>query len=482
MNSKRIILALALPLCLTAAAQDTGGYENFRKQVLSDYGQFRRQVLDDYAQFLDKAWKDYETFRGKARFPDKPLHAPEAPNSDTTPFADVPSPQQPQPKPQPDTYVPPTPPVVSPSQPTISFKFYTATVRAASLTLPRLASTNEHDVSKLWSSLQNDNVYRTAKPYIELLRTGLRLNDWLTVVLIRKYSDAIYKDDSNSSILLSQYLLANMGYNVRLGRGRERLLLLVAFRQEVFDRPYVEVDGSRYYVFGKDTGLYNGEGFGAISTCELPKNSSLGKAVNLVLENPALPSGLPNGSSGNFNVTDGTISVKGSVADMPLSVATDYPQTDVPVYATSCLSQSFRKNILEQIAPQIAGLSEKDAVDRLLHFVQYAFKYKTDTDQFGYEKPFFVEENFLYPYNDCEDRAVLFAFLVRNLLHLDVHLLYYPNHEATAVKFTDKNLRGDGYIYKDGSRYLICDPTFLGATAGMCMPQYEGTSPQVELW
>ena len=44
---------------------------------------------------------------------------------------------------------------------------------------------------------------------------------------------------------------------------------------------------------------------------------------------------------------------------------------------------------------------------------------------------------FYYPYCDCEDRSVLYSYLVRNLLKLDVVLLDYPNHIATAVCFNE---------------------------------------------
>ena len=98
-----------------------------------------------------------------------------------------------------------------------------------------------------------------------------------------------------------------------------------------------------------------------------------------------------------------------------------------------------------------------------------------------YEKPYFIEENFYYPKNDCEDRAVFYAFLIRNLLGLDVHLVHFPGHECTAVCFGTENVIGSGYRY-EGKTYIICDPTYIGANIGQCMPQYEGMEPKVELW
>jgi len=97
--------------------------------------------------------------------------------------------------------------------------------------------------------------------------------------------------------------------------------------------------------------------------------------------------------------------------------------------------------------------------------VQYAFAYQTDTQQFGYERPFFGDETFFYPACDCEDRAILYSILVRELLGLEVVLLHYPQHLATAVHFNE-TIQGD-YLMIDGKKFLICDPTFLGASVGM---------------
>lgn len=120
----------------------------------------------------------------------------------------------------------------------------------------------------------------------------------------------------------------------------------------------------------------------------------------------------------------------------------------------------------------VQGKSAYDAVATLLHYMHFGFDYATDDDQFGYEKPFFCEENFYYPRNDCEDRSILFSRLVRNLLGLEVVLLDYPNHIATAVCFPDGNVGGD-YYEVEGRRYVVCDPTYIGAGIGMAQPAYK---------
>ncbi len=105
-----------------------------------------------------------------------------------------------------------------------------------------------------------------------------------------------------------------------------------------------------------------------------------------------------------------------------------------------------------------------------LHFVQYATGYETDLEQFGYQKFFFPEEDLHYGYTDCADRAIFFSYLVKNLLGLKVIGLEYPDHLSTAVEFTTE-VSGD-YVMYGNEKYIICDPTYIGAPIGEAMPKY----------
>ena len=133
-------------------------------------------------------------------------------------------------------------------------------------------------------------------------------------------------------------------------------------------------------------------------------------------------------------------------------------------------------NITDTIVDE-KGKSQKDAANILIDFVQTAFEYQTDDVQFGYERPLFADETFFYPYSDCEDRSILFSILVQDLLGLDVVLLNYPGHLATAVHFTE-DIAGD-YMTIDNKKYLVCDPTYIGASIGDAMPKYKTVSAKV---
>ena len=122
-------------------------------------------------------------------------------------------------------------------------------------------------------------------------------------------------------------------------------------------------------------------------------------------------------------------------------------------------------------------MSQEDAANLLINFVQTAFRYMTDDEQWGYERPFFPEETLYYPYSDCEDRSILYARLVRELLGLDVVFLHYPGHLATAVCF-EEDVQGD-HIVLDDKKYIVCDPTYINATIGMQMPTMNGCEVKI---
>jgi hypothetical protein len=110
----------------------------------------------------------------------------------------------------------------------------------------------------------------------------------------------------------------------------------------------------------------------------------------------------------------------------------------------------------------------------LLLCTQTAFAYHTYKEQFNYEKGFFPEETFFYPYSDCEDRTILFSYLVKHILGLEVVGIKYSDHMAAAVKLSThpKNSQWDGFMYKN-SYYTIADPTYMNANIGMTMPTYK---------
>ena len=300
------------------------------------------------------------------------------------------------------------------------------------------------------------------------LKKDLRLNDWGVFLFVRDVSNALCAD-ANASVVMQQFLLNELGYKSKMARraDRDQMLLFVATDCKMYGRPYFTKDGLNYYNLTSD------------ETCQFymcQEDSPKAKSnIDMQITNaPLLNSGMVNSVHKNGA---GTVAVS---VDVPKSLMLFYksmPQCDYSVYVNAKVNPAVADILLSSLAPIVEGKSETEAANLLINFVQTGFKYATDQEQFGYEKPFFVEELFYYPYCDCEDRAVLYSYLVRNLLKLDVVLLDYPNHIATAVCFNE-NVSGD-FVTVEGKKYIVCDPTYIGASIGKAMPQFKRVAAKV---
>lgn len=482
---KKIIVFILLSWTGLAKGQDVNtDYQSFRKELLNDYQKYRKGVLDDYADYLAGIWKEFQLFQGiKRDETPKPVVVPNVEDIPTNPVPQT----LPDPKvtPKEEPQLPEKTPIIKPIEPTrpinaptLDFTFYGVLLRSVKMKVFHLSSLEPSAISDVWKQYQKSNPREVIYSLASLSRL-YGLNDWFTTELVRRYVDTLLRDGSSSDrIALQHFLLANLGFDIRLASTQRQLLLLVPCKQQMYERSFLSVDGQKYYVFYDDVSPIQDSSIG-IYTYSLPNDVYKGEVVNLVYDQNSLT--LESGSDKKCALTDGRISVSGNVNSGMMEMLRHYPLMDVPYYAISKVLPAFHKDVLEQIKPQLSGMTQRQAANALLHFVQYAFDYATDGEQHGYEKPYFLEENFYYPKNDCEDRSILYAFLVHNLLGLDVHLVQYPGHECTAVNFRNQSVDGDGYLY-NGRVFIICDPTYIGASIGQCMPAYLHVQPIVEEW
>ena len=146
-------------------------------------------------------------------------------------------------------------------------------------------------------------------------------------------------------------------------------------------------------------------------------------------------------------------------------------------YARVPLSDSAKNQLYPGLRERIKGLAKPEAAGVLLSYIQREFPYREDEKVWKRERYFYAEETLYYPFSDCEDRAILYTWLVRDLLQLPTALVYYPGHLAAAVCFGEP-VPGDATLV-EGKRYLICDPTYIGAGVGREMPTVDTSRARV---
>lgn len=491
MNKGYPTLSMLLLLSLHA----TPGYsqeEDFVKQfkqarqtMMDDYGKFRNSILSDYDQYLQGVWKEYQKFKAeKLPFAPKPKTPPtyEAPKEPEKPVSIKPRiPQMPMEMPTTpivkDIPVMPALPripyiSVPISKPQVNVDFYGEDIRLQKISdMTSMTISTTDDVTNYWKMLKKSDLKTLTQSFADESRR-MGLSDWASAMLVEKYIDtAMPAASKNEKIIAQQYVLANCGYNIRLAMAGNNVTMLVPYAEHVYEKSFITIDGKKYYIYPDI------ESAGSFRTCELPKDAELGKDMELKFKGTVQI----GEDTKHFRHEASGITLEGEVYTGIMPLLDAYPSIDIPTVAASVVDKDLRDNVVEQIRTQVAGLSEQKAANRILQFIQKGFKYATDEEQFGKEKYFFFEESLFYPMNDCEDRAIFYSYLVHEILGLDVHLIQFPGHECTAVAFTEPLENGTSYEYK-GKRYYICDPTYIGASIGKCMPKYEKESPKIEIW
>lgn len=496
-------------------------FQQARNSMIGDFNKFRNTVLTDYDKYMQGVWKDYKLFKAdklpdtpkpkdppaykKPTLPEKPVSVtPKQPMSPIKPTAPkerptidpVNKPKLPEVKPEiPDIEYTgsgidvPLMPIISstpvmPALPNIAkvkipetkqsieidyFGEKIQMQKATKIASMSIASSN--DVATFWKLLKKSDLKEVTQAFAtESRRMGL--SDWASAMLVEEYINAVMPSASkNEKVIATQYVLANCGYNIRLGMNKSTVALLVPYAEHVYEKSFIFIDSKRYYLYPEV------ESDGVFRTCELPKDAELGKDIELRFAgNVAI-----GDSTKVFNLQGSGITLTGEVKTGIIHLLEKYPVIDIPTVASSILDKDLREQVVEQIKTQVQGLSEQEAANKILHFIQRAFKYATDNEQFGKEKYFYFEESLYWPKNDCEDRAIFYAYLIHEILKLDVHLIQFPGHECTAVAFSQPIENATSYEYK-GKTYYICDPTYIGASIGRCMPSYRKEAPQIEVW
>ena len=375
--------------------------------------------------------------------------------------------------------VPVTPPAVKPSAPTgelftassdkqmVNFCGQKVYVDKSLKGVCSIGNMRENAIADAYEAMCKAD-YKALVDDCRKVKKELNLNDWGIFLFVREASKTLCTDE-NAAVVMQQFLLNELGYKSKMARraDRNQMLLFVAADCQVYGHPYFTKDGLNYYNLTSNESCQ-------FYMCQEDSPKAKSKLNMQVNHAPALNAGMVNSVHKNRS---GSIAVS---VDVPKSLMEFYgsmPQCDYSVYVNAEVNPSVASKVLSTLAPLVNGKGEAEAANLLINFVQTGFQYATDQEQFGYEKPFFVEELFYYPYCDCEDRSVLYSYLVRNLLKLDVVLLDYPNHIATAVCFNE-NVSGD-FVTVGGKKYVVCDPTYIGASIGKAMPQFKNVAAKV---
>ena len=381
--------------------------------------------------------------------------------------------------------VPPQPKPVNPivenkvSMATSDFDFYGTPmkVRWGNAEKFKLNGTSKKDISDAFLELTDKGYTNLVHDCLEL-RKEYKLCDWAYYKMLQNIAEKACGKGTNEAIFLQGVLLNQSGYQIRFAlEDNSKLHIMSRMDGFPYDRGYLTADGKLFFLMDgcKAKNLtvcdaaYPGEQMMSLGVPELPelkKNLSDKRTVISRFVNVSADMQM------NKNLMD-------FYTDYPTSYDGKDMMTRWAYYANTPVSPEIKDKVYPQLKQQIGNAPKLMAANMLLNWVQMGLTYAYDEKVWGYDRAFFAEESLFYPFCDCEDRSILFSHLIRDLLDLDVVLVYYPGHLYTAVCFNE-DVTGD-YIMVNGRKFTVADPTYYNANVGKTMSKMDNSKAKVIL-
>ncbi|MBI1305319.1 MAG: hypothetical protein GC181_01755 [Bacteroidetes bacterium] len=287
--------------------------------------------------------------------------------------------------------------------------------------------------------------------------------DDLGLIQYVKKASASLSSDASLANLISYRVLKAMNYSVVLTYTQSEVSLFGELAQQPAEAVYIFYENHRYTNLNFRDSRIKGERF-VFKSVARPDV----KTIHIDVENtPNLHARLKTKTVSWYH--QGKIYSINSVSNASLTeYLRDLPQLPLgKEYIETGCSQEFENTVLKSLQSQMSSLkSETEKASFLLHFVQSAFGYETDQEQYGHEKYNFPEETVAADFSDCEDRTLLLAFLYKRLLGLNSIALYFEfdKHICLAVALPNHS---NNYSLKYLEQpYVLCEPTGDGFELG----------------
>lgn len=312
-------------------------------------------------------------------------------------------------------------------------------------------------IQNFYQKLDNSN-YQSILSSLLAYKEKHQLNDWIYYQLIRKTAQQISPKAENYQryTLYKWFLLSKSGYDARLSIGNNRIIFYVKNDENINDIPFFSIEGNKYMCL-------NYHDYGKIDFEKdkvYPVNVTIPEARNSfsykVTRMPDFKPESYNEKEIQFSYRSRPYHFQVKLNPEVENIFKNYPGVDFESYFNIPLSHETYHSLIPILKKNIDGMSQKKGVDYLMRFTRYAFLYETDENNFGKEKRLSPEQTLFSKYSDCDDRAALFFYLVKEIYNLPMIALLYPTHISMAVQF-DK-AQGKSIIYK-GQKYSVCEPT-----------------------
>lgn len=313
-------------------------------------------------------------------------------------------------------------------------------------------------IQKLHQKLEEANDEGLVQSLLDF-KAKRNLDDWLYYQLIRKTAQQISPKEKNyyRYTLYKWFLLSKSSYETMLTYSHDKLLFYVRSDELVYNIP-TRIEEGRSFV------CLNYHDYQGSIDFEKQTFQSIGLKFNgahtgftyQVKNLPEWKQDRYTEKEVRFRFREDEYRFQIRLNPEVQQIFKNYPIVDYAYYFNRPMSSETYRSLIPALRKKLQGMRTKEGVDFLMHFTRYGFLFEPDTQVFGTEKRLSPEETLLYQQSDCEDRAALFFFLVKEIYNLPMLVLSYPEHVTIAVGF--EKPFGNTVLY-DGKKYTVCEPT-----------------------
>jgi len=456
-----------LLLFLSVTLVSAGSFEDFKKVQSESFSNYKDARDNTFNNYLKAQWKEYKAFITPSMYkipkPKSIQSLQETKAPDVGPLVQIRVPKK--------VKQPPKERVKKELHKDVIFDFFASAVGFSvdkNIYKAKFYPQNQAGIANVFSVLASSNYAVTLKE-IKRYKKALQLNDWGISLLVKKLSHKVFIDENEVKIY-TWFLLNKLGYNVKIALTENKnIVLLYNSKDIIYATPRYRLGGKYYYIISR----YNTNENEQIYTYAQNYPDAT-KALDFTLSKLPLLREKRVNKQVSFKEYGKVYTARYSYNQNIIDFMNTYPQVDYKVYFDAPVELETYKSLAQDIKKYIDGKKMSEAMNIVLHFVQKAFKYERDEEQFGHEKVMFAEETLAYNASDCEDRAILFAYLTKKLFGVRVVGVKYSDHMTTALYVP---LHGDSV--KIGSRrYVMADPTYINANIGQEMPKYRNIQPE----
>jgi hypothetical protein len=300
------------------------------------------------------------------------------------------------------------------------------------------------------SRINNDQLQK-----IKLMAFRYNLDDIGTILLVQKIVSRV-SSDQNKQRLIEYVLLNKLGYDVICSYSSRDIFVYGVLSENPAQSIYIHFKSKRY------TRLAFQE-LDKQGLCSILPTTEHSDKRHFQLRKGSLPrvNAFTRGKNYTFVHNRKVYSIQAKTNSSMRMYLKDLPRYKLgPTYVDMPISEELRQSLilkLQYFMKDMKTTREKSTF--LLRFVQQAFKYKNDQEQYGMERYNFPEETLNTVYNDCEDKTMLLSYLYKNLLGIESVMLHFKNDKHVCLGARIPGYASNGTFKYKGKTYVVCEPT-----------------------